>query len=171
MSFMLSIRIKKLLPLIIFVGLAVQATGCGAKEVSNYHYLVARKMELSPQTTLTLTVVRKFEKESWCADEAARFTKRGFTAECRYNDTSYEPALRGEAIGKWYLLQRIGRFPPLAIIYEFNPPLPDDVILYNLEQMAPHAVKFAAFHRAPAEAIIFSPEGDIRLRKTFDDKE
>ena len=168
---MLLIQIKKLLKLITLVGLAIDMTACGSKEVSHYHYLVAQKIESSPQTILTLTLVRKFEKKSWCADEAARFTKRGFTAECRYNDTSYEPALRGEAIGKWYLLQRIGRFPPLAIIYEFNPPLPDEIVLYNLEQMAPHAVKFAAFHRAPAEALIFSPEGDVRLRKTFDGKE
>ncbi len=170
MNFMLFIQ-KKLFPFMIFVGLSVYLTACGSKEVSNYHYLVAQKIEPSPQTILTLTFVRKFEKESWCTAEAKRFTQRGFTAECRYNDTSYEPALRGEAIGKWYLLQRIGRFPPLAIIYEFNPPLPDEIVLYNLKQMAPHAVKFAALHRAPAEALIFSPEGDIRLRKTFADEE
>jgi len=161
---------KKIAAAFFLAGLCLSLNACRSNEVSNYHYLVATRVEVHPQTTLTLTFVRKFEKESWCTAETERFTKRGFTAECRYNDTSYEPALRGEAIGKWYLLQKIGRFPPLAIIYEFNPPLSDEIVLYNLKQMAPHAVKFAALHRAPAEALIFSPEGDIRLHETFGNK-
>lgn len=171
MNDMLLFIYKKRRVWIIAAVFILNLTACGSKEISGYHYLIAKRIEVNPQTILTVTFVRKFEKESWCTAEAARFSKRGFEAECRYNDTSYEPALRGEAIGKWYLLQRIGRFPPLAVIYDFNPPLPDEVVLYNLKQIAPHAVKFAALHRAPAEALIFSPSGDIRLRENFADKD
>lgn len=136
------------------------AAACGRKE-TGHHYLIAKRIEQGPGLTLTLTLVRRFEKKNWCDAEKESMSKRDFEAECRYEELVYEPMFHGEPAGKWYALQRVGKFPPSVLIYEFDPPLPDEIILKQLRQSAPHVLKFAALHRAPAEVRIFSPEGEV----------
>ncbi len=148
---------------------AAGAGGCGAKP-SGHHYLIAKRTDMIPQPVLrrSMTLVRKFEKENWCLAEKEALDKRGFRAECRYEELSYEPMFRGEPAGRWYVQQKIGRFPSSIIIYDFSPPVADETILEQLKVSAPHALKFAALHRAPAQVRIFSPAGEVLFSENED---
>ncbi len=147
--------------------LALNFSACDSKPVTDFYYLVATQVQQNPQTKLTVTFLRKFEKENWCKDEAKRFAKMGFTANCPYNARMHDSTLAGEKTGKWYLLHRIGKFPPSAIVFEYEPPIPDEIVLAQLKRIAPHAVKLAALSQSPAEAVIFSPAGDVRFQETI----
>jgi len=137
------------------------ASGCSGKP-DGYHYSIAERKQAVPGLSLTMTLVQRFEKKHWCEANAARMSKEGFRTACRYEEGSvYEPMFRGEPAGKWYVHQSIGRFSPSLLIYESTPSLPDDVMIRQLEQTAPHILKFAALHRAPAQVRIFSPEKEI----------
>ena len=106
--------------------LAGSLCGCQAKPVTDFYYLVAKQTQVSPQTTLNLTIVRRFEKEVYCKDEAKQFIKSGFAVECPYNERVYDPALNGEPTGKWYILHRIDKILSVAIIFDFDRPPPDE---------------------------------------------
>lgn len=112
--------------------------------------------------TATLNILRRFEKKSWCESEANGFKKDvGFTAQCLYDAVEYKPMFEGGAVGYWYAVQKVGKFPPSVIYYEFNPPLPEALMAQQLQQMAPHTIQFAALHHAPAEVQIISPKGEL----------
>ena len=144
--------------------LLLGTAGCGGPPEA-YYYLVARRVQAAPETglTLTITVVRRFEKENWCLGEKDSFIKSEFEAECLYDATGYDPMFEGVPVGQWYALQRVGRFPPSVVIYEVDPPLPAANMAARLRQEAPHVLKFAAIHLAPAEVRIFSPNQEIKL--------
>lgn len=136
-------------------------TSCGSGPESHY-YLIAKRTEQGPQVAATLTVLRQFEKQSWCESEAKGFSsEEGFTAECVYDALEYKPMFEGGAVGYWYAVRKVGKFPPSVIFYEFNPPLPEAILVQQLQQMAPHTLKFAALHQAPAEVQIISPTGEL----------
>lgn len=159
------LNIKNLNRLFAAVFLAGSLCGCQSKPVTDFYYMVAKQKQVSPQTTLNLTIVRRFEKENYCKDEAKHFIKDGFAVKCTYNERSYDPALKGERTGNWYILDRIDKILSVAIIFEFNPPPPDEIVLSQLKKIAPHPVKMAALFKAPGEAIIFSPSGDVRYQQ------
>ncbi len=140
-------------------------SGCHPKPVTDFYYLVSKQTFPSQATTMNLTIVRRYEKEIWCKDGGKLMEKDGFTTQCLYNERSYDPALNGETTGKWYILHRIDKILSVAMIFEFNHPPPDEVILAQLKKIAPHPVKMAALFHAPAEALIFSPAGDIRYQE------
>ncbi len=87
--------------------------------------------------------------------------KEGFTSECHYNDRTYDPELNGQVTGKWYILHRIDKILSVAIIFEFTPQPPGEIIVPQLRRIAAHPVKMAALAQAPAEALIFSPTGQV----------
>ncbi len=147
--------------------LAVSSCGCQAKPVTDFYYMVAKQTQVSPQTTLNLTIVRRFEKEVYCEDEAKQYVKSGFAVECPYNERIYDTALNGEPTGKWYILHRIDKIMSVAIIFDFDRPPPDEIVLAQLKKIAPHPVKMAALFQAPAEALIFAPSGDVRYQEKF----
>ena len=64
-----------------------------------------------------------------------------------------------KATGEWYAIRRMGRFPPSIIKYDFNPPIPDQIMLGQLKALIPHSLQFAALHRAPADVTIIAPDG------------
>lgn len=148
-----------------FLGLMLGLTGCSGGESGDFYCLVASQERAAGSGLTSVTFARKYETDRWCQSDRERFAKQGYEAECRKNEVAYEPFFNGEAAGTWYLLQRLGRLPPLVILYEFEPHVPEQAVLYYLKSVAPHAVKFAALHRAPAEVIIFSPKGDVRARE------
>ncbi len=145
---------------VLLAAFSMGLAACG-KPAETRYTLVARRLDPMPGFGLTLTLVRKFEKENWCKAEMEGLAKHQFQSECRYDETAFEPMFRGEAAGVWYVIQRIGAFTPTVVIYEFNPPLPDSVVLAHLKTSAPHILKFAALHRAPAEVRIYSPLGEV----------
>jgi len=155
----------------VFLLLVWGVSACGPREDAPQYYMVAERITPGPPVNSKVTFIRTFEKKHWCEADTERFMKQDFKASCRTEERIYEPALRGEAIGKWYILQKIGRFPPSAVVYEYDPPLPDAIMLAQLKRFAPHAVKFAALHRAPAESLIYSPSGDIRSQKMLFEEE
>ncbi len=159
--------IKNLSRLLTAVFLAGSLCGCQSKPVTDFYYLVAKQTQVGPETTLKLTIVRRFEKENYCKDEAKRFIKDGFAVECPYNERVYDSALNGKRTGEWYILHRIDKILSVAIIFEFDPPPPDEIVLGQLKKIAPHPVKMAALFQAPAEALIFSPSGDVRYQEKF----
>ena len=67
----------------------------------------------------------------------------------------------GKAVGRWYVIRRMGRFSPTILFYEFEPPIPDEVMVAQLRQIAPHTLQFAAIHKAPAKVSIISPDGEV----------
>lgn len=136
-------------------------TACG-EGPKNHYYLVATRVEQGPEMSATLNILRRFEKKNWCESEANGFKKEdGFTAECIYEALQYQPMFEGAGVGYWYALQKVGKFPPSVIYYEFNPPLPEALMAQQLQQMAPHTIQFAALHDAPAEVLIISPKGEL----------
>lgn len=145
---------------VLLTALSVCLAACG-KPAETRYTLVARRLDPMPGFALSLTLVRKFEKENWCKAEMEGLAKHQFQSECRYDETAYERMFRGEAAGVWYVIQRVGAFTPTVVIYEFNPPLPDAVVLAHLKSSAPHILKFAALHKAPAEVRIYSPTGEV----------
>ena len=150
---------KKIIPY--FFTFTILLSGCGDGP-SEHHYLVAKRIEQGPQITMTLNVVRRFEKESWCKSELNGFKEEnGFTGECVYEAEAYKPMFTGGPADHWYALRRVGRFPPSVVFYEFNPPLPEAIIVQQLKNMAPHTLQFAALHHAPAEVQIYSPKGEL----------
>jgi hypothetical protein len=134
--------------------------GC-SNPPDSYYYSIARKTYESENFLLTVTLVRRFEKKSWCEANSNRLTRDGLEAECRHKETQYDPMFRGEVTGKWYVHQSMGRFSPSILIYESVPPLPDEIMIEQLKQSAPHILQFAALHRMPAQVRIFSPTGEI----------
>lgn len=148
-----------------FLGGILALTGCSGGEPADFYCLVAKQEKAAGSGLTSVTFARKYETERWCRSDLERFAKQGYEAECRKNEQAYESFFNGEPAGTWYLLQRLGRLPPLVIIYTFEPHVPDEAVLYYLKGIAPHAVKFAALHRAPAEVIIFSPGGEVRARE------
>jgi len=144
-------------------------SGCQNKAPLYRYCLEAKRTQMGIAGALTLTYVRKFEKIHWCEAEYERLAKQGFSGGCLKDEAKYDPLFEGKATGQWYLLEKVGRFSPAVIIYEMESELSDQIILYNLKQMAPHIIKFAALHRAPAEALIISPTGDIRAREKINE--
>lgn len=134
--------------------------GCSG-EVNEHYYLEAKKTEVGPEMTMTITYVRRYEQEKWCISEKESLISEGdFQAECSFENLTYKAMFNEEAVGKWYAIQRVGAFPPSIVFYDFDPPLPDSVMLDNLRRSAPHILQFAALHQAPAEVSIFSPHGE-----------
>lgn len=134
-------------------------TGC-QPGVSEYYYLEAKRIEEGPELSLTITYVRRYETQKWCEAEKESLLKEGeFTASCSFENALYQPMFEGEAAGRWYTIQRVGAFPPSVVFYEFDPPLPDAMMIHQLKNQAPHILQFAALHQAPAEVRIFSPDG------------
>ena len=149
--------------LVIAVLSVLEIMGCGSEEIK-YTYLEARKVNVQPPLTITMTLVRPFEKMKWCQSQKESFFEEGgFESKCLEweEGKKYEPMFRGDAVGKWYAIRRVGRFNPSVVFFEFEPPLPDVLMAAQLKQMAPHILQFAALHRAPAEVQIISPDGEI----------
>lgn len=142
-----------------FLVLLVFFSACSG-EVHHHYYLEAQKIEEGPEMTMTLTYVRRYEKERWCLSEMESLLNEGeFQAECTYENRAYKPMFDGQAVGKWYTIQRVGAFPPSVVFYDFDPPLPEEVMIHNLKRSAPHVLQFAALHQAPAEVRVFAPDG------------
>ncbi len=147
--------------LIVSIFMATVFAGCGTEDKKNFT-MVANKSEGSENMKISITIARQFEKRNWCESERDSYTKDGkFEAECLEVATEFDPMFRGEAAGRWYVIRRIGRFSPTVVFYEFEPPLPDALMVMQLKQMIPHTIQFAAIHRAPAKISIVSPEGEV----------
>jgi len=150
---------KILNTLLLILVLAINS--CGSPPDA-YYYLIAKKTEVGPEMAMTVTLVKRFEKENWCLSETESFDENsGFKAECLFDEQDYAPMFEGEPVGKWYAIQRMGAFPPSVVFYEFKPPLSDKIMEHQLKRGAPHILQFAALHKAPAEVRIFSPEGEV----------
>ena len=136
-------------------------SGC-SKGPREYHYLIAEKSEPMPPFTMHVTMVQRYEKSAWCESSLERYPEEeGFKAVCEKGRVELDPMFEEKKTGFWYVLQRFGRFPPLVIIYEFTPAIPDEYMLKHLEQIRPHSLQFAALHKAPAEVHIIAPDGTV----------
>lgn len=154
-----------------FFILMVMASGC-AKPEENYYLtanfgkesqeFLALKDPQFEQTLQTITLVRRFEHNIWCEGERDKFIKEGLEAACVFKNPAYEPAYRGETIGKWYAVHSVGSLPATLIIYEAAPPLPDAQMLAQLKESLPKVLKFVNLHEAPAEVRFFSPGGEVK---------
>lgn len=149
--------------------LLLMSSGCSKPDANYYltakfgkgseEFLGIRNSEFDGSRQ-TLTLVRLFEHNIWCEGERDKFIKEGYEAGCVYKNPVYEPAYRGESIGKWFAIHSVGTLQTL-IVYEAEPPLSDALALEQLKASLPKVLKFVNLHEAPAEVRFFSPGGEV----------
>lgn len=134
--------------------------GCGPAKNQKYHYMVAKRVQVAGPQNVTLSIIRRYEKKPWCESEAKSYNKEpSFTAECLGEKPELAPMFETKATGEWYSIRRMGAFPPSIIKFDFTPAIPDELMLAQLKALVPHAIQFAALHKAPAQMTIVAPDG------------